>query len=68
MNAYADRAFGDGGYLNKPFSHAIETLARRTTGLPMRRKVAYVEPSPDDPVGNQTKAPPNFIETRSRPV
>jgi patatin-related protein len=60
--AFQTRAFGDGGYLdNKPFSYAIETLARRTTDLPMVRKLVYVEPTPD---ARSSAAPtvPNFVE------
>ena len=44
------RAFGDGGYLdNKPFSYVVETLSLRLGGLPMERKLIYVEPAPTDP-------------------
>jgi patatin-related protein len=62
-NGYRARAFGDGGYLdNKPFSYAIDTLARRTTELPMRRKLVYIEPSPDDVEEKRKLESPNFIE------
>jgi len=44
------RAFGDGGYLdNKPFSYVCEALSWRLGGLPMERKLIYVEPSPSHP-------------------
>jgi patatin-related protein len=59
---YAARCFGDGGYLdNKPFSHAIQALSQRTSDLPMTRKLMYVEPSPDQPDGNNPAPPPNFL-------
>lgn len=60
---YKSRAFGDGGYLNnKPFSYAVEELPRRIATLPVQRKLAYIEPSPDQIVSNATKAPPDFIQ------
>jgi patatin-related protein len=44
------RAFGDGGYLdNKPFSYVCEALSWRLGGLPMERKLIYVEPAPSHP-------------------
>jgi len=53
-----DRPFGDGGYLdNKPFSFAVDTIARRQAALPVDRKLIYIEPSPEHPedegVGNK---------------
>lgn len=51
---YEERAFGDGGYLdNKPFGHAIEVLAKRRSGLPVDRKLIYVDPSPEHPEANE---------------
>lgn len=45
-----DRAFGDGGYLdNKPFSYASESLLRREGGIPVDRKLIYIEPKPEHP-------------------
>ena len=45
---FRDRSFGDGGYLdNKPFSYATRTLMRRRAELPVRRKLVYVDPSPE---------------------
>src|SRR5215207_6268394 len=45
-----DRPFGDGGYLdNKPFSYAVDTIARREAPLPVDRKLVYIEPSPEHP-------------------
>lgn len=47
---FAERSFGDGGYLdNKPFTYATETLARRYAPLPVDRKLIYIEPSPEHP-------------------
>jgi patatin-related protein len=44
------RAFGDGGYLdNKPFSYASESLLRRAGGIPVDRKLIYIEPAPEHP-------------------
>ncbi|EJN11073.1 patatin-related protein [Bradyrhizobium sp. YR681] len=44
------RAFGDGGYLdNKPFTYVVDALSSRLGGLPMERKLIYVEPSPTNP-------------------
>ncbi len=40
--------FGDGGYLdNKPFSYAIDVLTERQAGLPVQRKLIYIDPSPE---------------------
>ncbi len=45
---YANRPFIDGGVLdNKPFSLAIDELARRQSALPVSRTVMYVEPDPE---------------------
>src|SRR5215210_8734008 len=42
------RAFVDGGYLdNKPFGHAIDALAIRNAGVPVDRKLVYIDPSPE---------------------
>jgi patatin-related protein len=47
---WRNRAFGDGGYLdNKPFSYVVDTLSWRLGGLPMERKLIYVEPAPSHP-------------------
>jgi patatin-related protein len=47
---FSKRSFADGGDLdNKPFSYAIETLARRLASVPVDRKLLYVEPSPEHP-------------------
>jgi patatin-related protein len=61
-SGYSARGFGDGGYLdNKPFTHAIQALAQRSTDLPVARKLIYIEPSPDEPDANQPASPPNFL-------
>jgi patatin-related protein len=50
IHPFADRSFGDGGYLNnKPFSYATETLLRRRADRPVDRKLIYIEPSPEHP-------------------
>ena len=49
-DAWRNRAFGDGGYLdNKPFSYVVEALSWRLGDLPMERKLIYVEPAPAHP-------------------
>ncbi len=49
VDAFA-RSFGDGGYLdNKPFSYASESLLRRESGIPVDRKLIYIEPKPEHP-------------------
>jgi patatin-related protein len=41
-------AFGDGGYLdNKPFGYATDAIATRRSGLPVSRRLIYIEPSPE---------------------
>lgn len=55
---FADRSFGDGGYLdNKPFTYATETLARRYAALPVDRKLIYIEPSPEHPEDSLPNGP-----------
>lgn len=55
--AHRQRAFGDGGYLdNKPFSHAVDALSRRYAGLPLSRKLMYIEPAPE--LAQGADAPP----------
>jgi patatin-related protein len=45
---FTGRPFVDGGYLdNKPFGHAIDTLAVRNSGVPVDRKLVYIDPSPE---------------------
>ena len=45
---FTRRAFVDGGYLdNKPFGHAIDALAVRNSGVPVDRKLVYIDPSPE---------------------
>lgn len=63
-NLFANRAFGDGGYLNnKPFSYAIDALSESESDLPVERKLIYVEPSPEHPeLEAQQDAPPNAVQ------
>jgi len=60
---FDSRSFGDGGYLdNKPFSYATKTLMRRRAMLPVRRKLIYIEPSPELPKSKDGSAEkPDFI-------
>ena len=45
---YERRPMGDGGFLdNKPFSYAVDQLARRQSDLDIRRALVYVEPDPE---------------------
>jgi len=62
--AFSKRAFGDGGYLNnKPFSYAIDALSETESDLPVKRKLMYVEPSPEHPeLEPQPAGPPNAIQ------
>ncbi|MBD2440545.1 patatin-like protein [Nostoc sp. FACHB-110] len=57
-------AFGDGGYLdNKPFSYAIDEILRHRSDLPVKRKLVYIDPSPEQPEFNsQSHSKPNVIE------
>jgi len=48
--AFGQRSFGDGGYLdNKPFSYATQMLMRRSANCVVERKLLYVEPTPQHP-------------------
>jgi patatin-related protein len=62
--SFMSRAFGDGGYLdNKPFTYATSTLMRRFADGVIKRKLLYVEPSPEHPellASNST--PPDFFK------
>ncbi len=61
---FTQRAFGDGGYLdNKPFTYVTDTLSRRYSDVPVRRKLLYIEPSPEHPEDERADAPaPNALE------
>lgn len=58
------RAFADGGYLdNKPFGYATDVLSRRSAGIPVDRKLLYIEPNPEAVSGwSGAEAPPDAIE------
>jgi patatin-related protein len=46
--AFTHRPLADGGYLNnKPFSFAIDTIRFRTSDLPIRRKLFFLDPFPE---------------------
>lgn len=50
LNLVRHRPFVDGGYLdNKPFSYALSTLAARSAGPAVDRKLVYIEPNPESP-------------------
>lgn len=61
---FKNRPFGDGGYLdNKPFTYVTETLSRRYSNVPVRRKLLYVEPSPEHPDADpENLARPDAVE------
>jgi patatin-related protein len=61
---FTQRAFVDGGYLdNKPFGHAIDALASRNSGVPVDRKLIYIDPSPERSTEwRQDADPPNPVE------
>ncbi|HKQ56826.1 MAG TPA: patatin-like protein [Candidatus Eisenbacteria bacterium] len=47
---FAERSFGDGGYLdNKPFSYATEALRSKRSNRRIIRRLFYVEPAPERP-------------------
>jgi patatin-related protein len=53
-----ERYFLDGGVLNnKPFSHTIQAIFRRTQTRPVERYLAYVEPDPEFFPQAKVKAP-----------
>jgi len=56
--------FGDGGILdNKPFSNVVKSIGQRTGGIPVDRKLIYVEPSPEHPEDDSTDLePPQVLE------
>jgi patatin-related protein len=57
-----ERYFLDGGVLNnKPFSHTIKAIFRRTQVRPVDRYLAYVEPDPDFFPDQRVEAP-TFVE------
>jgi patatin-related protein len=66
--SYEKRPFCDGGFLdNKPFSYAIDELAKRQSHLEVKRTLFYVEPDPETINGEKEQAlrsvKPDAIET-----
>ncbi len=63
-DVFTKRSFADGGYLdNKPFSYAINAITSRSSGVPIDRKLIYIEPSPDvEPDPCTVEGPPNAVE------
>jgi patatin-related protein len=54
--AFVDRPFADGGYLdNRPFSHAIGLIPFRATEYPSRRRLLFVDPFPEVEEGGGSK-------------
>lgn len=65
MSDFAERAFGDGGYLdNKPFSYAIDALDTRAPQVSTNRLLIYIEPNPEKVPSGQNDSP-NAIENTS---
>jgi patatin-related protein len=63
--AFRNRSFADGGYLdNKPFSYATSLLSRRYADCAVERKLLYVEPTPEHPelAPKQPGPRPDFVE------
>ena len=61
---WADRPYGDGGYLdNKPFSYVVEALSQRFGDAPAQRKLLYIEPDPErlDAVRSADAPVPNAL-------
>jgi patatin-related protein len=61
---FTGRPFVDGGYLdNKPFGYAIDALASRNSGVPVDRRLVYIDPSPESSAEwSQDSNPPNSVE------
>jgi patatin-related protein len=57
------RVYLDGGVLdNKPFSHTLEAIFRRTANRPVKRVLFYVEPVPEVFREDQAVDPPSVVE------
>jgi patatin-related protein len=61
---YRDRVYVDGGYLdNKPFGYAIDALGGRSAELPVKRRLLYVEPAPEQlELKPRASNPPNALQ------
>src|SRR5262249_40404371 len=59
---FVRRPFGDGGYLdNKPFGYAVDALTQRRAGVPVQRKLLYIEPAPEH-LGSDAPRDVNVLE------
>jgi patatin-related protein len=61
---YRDRVYADGGYLdNKPFGYVINALGGRSAELPVKRRLLYVEPAPEQlELEPRASNPPNALQ------
>jgi patatin-related protein len=61
---YRDRVYVDGGYLdNKPFGYVIDALGGRSAELPVKRRLLYVEPAPEQlELERRASNPPNALQ------
>lgn len=63
-NLTAERVYLDGGVLdNKPFSHTLNAIFRRTSERAVRRTLFYVEPVPELFLDNQPTESPNVLQS-----
>jgi patatin-related protein len=62
--SFVRRPLADGGYLNnKPFSFVIDLLKLRTSAVPVRRKLLFLDPFPElDSQVRHTKQDIDFVE------
>jgi patatin-related protein len=61
---YRDRVYVDGGYLdNKPFGYVLDALGGRSAELPVKRRLLYVEPAPEQlELEPRASNPPNALQ------
>jgi predicted acylesterase/phospholipase RssA/uncharacterized membrane protein len=61
-----EREFSDGGYLdNRPFGHAINAIHARQADCPIERKLLYIDPSPEQKDGPESKKEISFVKNLS---
>jgi len=61
-----EREFSDGGYLdNRPFGHAINAIHARQADCPIERKLLYIDPSPEQKDGQESKKEISFVKNLS---